>query len=73
MKVDEESTFPLHCFTASDCMASWEEVYQPSPVSVLDPLFRRENTPLPECLGRINVDTSGEFNLLEGLFSFISP
>ncbi|XP_004307461.1 PREDICTED: uncharacterized protein LOC101295565 [Fragaria vesca subsp. vesca] len=58
MKVDEGSTFPLHCFTASDCMASWEEVYQPSPVSVLDPLFRRENTPLPECLGRINVDTS---------------
>lgn len=58
MEVDEENSFPLHCFTTSDCMAGLEEAYQPSPVSVLEPLFRGENSPTPELLGRISVDTS---------------
>lgn len=61
MEVDEESNFSLHCFTTSDCMASLEDVYQPSPVSVLEPLFRGDNSPSPERLGSVNVDTSGEF------------
>lgn len=61
MEVDEESSFPLHCFTTSDSMSSLEEAYQPSPVSVLEPLFRGENSPTPERLGRISVDTSGEY------------
>ncbi|PRQ59005.1 hypothetical protein RchiOBHm_Chr1g0365411 [Rosa chinensis] len=58
MEVDEESNFPLHCFTTSDCMASLEDVYQPSPVSVLEPPFRGDNSPSPERLGSVNVDTS---------------
>lgn len=62
IEVYKESPFLLNCSTTQpDCMANLDEVYQPSPVSVLEAPFRGEKSPTPEFLGRINVDITGEW------------
>ncbi|XP_068330783.1 uncharacterized protein [Pyrus communis] len=53
----KESPFLLHCSTTeSDSMTSLEDAYQPSPVSVLEPLYSGERSPTPEFLQSMSVD-----------------
>ncbi|XP_009335911.3 uncharacterized protein LOC103928569 [Pyrus x bretschneideri] len=53
----KESPFLLHCSTTeSDSMTSLEEAYQPSPVSVLEPLYSGKRSPTPEFLQSMSVD-----------------
>lgn len=55
----KESPFLLHCSTTeSDSMTSLEEAYQPSPVSVLEPLYSGERSPTPEFLQSMSVDVT---------------
>ncbi|KAL5569155.1 hypothetical protein UlMin_025730 [Ulmus minor] len=53
---EESCTFSRCSGTEQDSLASLEEAYQPSPVSVLEPSFSEENSYGWECLGRINDD-----------------